>query len=177
MVSDLAAHIRAVPDFPKPGIVFRDITTLLRNPKAFQTALDALHAPLADTPVDKVVGIEARGFIFGSLLAHRLGAGFVPARKPGKLPSTAMRETYELEYGSDAVEIHTDAIMRGERVLVHDDLLATGGTASATCRLIERMQGSIVGISFLIELSFLKGRERLKPHSVFSVIRYESEEQ
>lgn len=177
MVSDLAARIRAVPGFPKAGILFRDITTLLSDPKSFQSALDALYEPFAGMRVDKVVGIEARGFIFGALLAHRLDAGFVPARKPGKLPSTALRETYELEYGSDAVEIHTDAVMPGERVLVHDDLLATGGTASATCRLIERMQGSIVGISFLIELSFLKGRDRLKPHSVFSVIRYESGEQ
>lgn len=177
MVSTLAAHIRAVRDFPKPGIVFRDITTLLRNPNAMQIALDALYEPLAGTRVDKVVGIEARGFIFGALLAHRLGAGFVPARKPGKLPSATMRETYELEYGRDAVEIHTDAITPGESVLVHDDLLATGGTASAACRLIERMQGSIVGISFLVELTFLKGRDRLKPYNVFSVIRYESEEQ
>lgn len=175
MVNDLASRIRAVPGFPKPGIVFRDITTLLNDPAALSAALDALGEPFQGMNVDKVVAIESRGFIFGGLLARRLGAGFVPARKPGKLPATTYREEYELEYGRDAIEIHTDAITPGQRILIHDDLLATGGTAAATCRLVQRMQGSIVGISFLIELTFLKGRERLRPHAVHSVIRYDAE--
>jgi adenine phosphoribosyltransferase len=175
MVNDLSSYIRAVPGFPKPGIVFRDITTLLNNPVAFQSALEALHAPFKQSRIDKVVGIESRGFIFGALLANLFHAGFVPARKPGKLPAAVLREDYELEYGHDAIEIHTDAIRAGEQILVHDDLLATGGTAAATCRLIERMHGTIVGVSFLIELSFLNGRERLRPHAVHSVIRYDAE--
>lgn len=175
MVRDLASRIRAVPGFPKPGIVFRDITTLLADPDAVGAALDALAQPFRQTKVDAVVAIESRGFIFGSLLAQRLGAGFVPARKPGKLPAATYREEYELEYGRDAIEIHTDAIAPGKRILIHDDLLATGGTAAATCRLVQRMQGSIVGISFLIELAFLNGRNRLEPHPVHSVIRYDAE--
>ncbi|MEX2117109.1 MAG: adenine phosphoribosyltransferase [Bacteroidota bacterium] len=174
-MSDLSSHIRSVPDFPKKGIIFKDITTLLKDPIAFQTAVSLLKDHYASTPVDKVIGIESRGFIFGGALAHLLGAGFVPARKPGKLPAPTIRQEYKLEYGVDCVEIHEDAIRPGDRVLIHDDLLATGGTAEATCSLVNRMQGSIVGLSFLVELSFLKGRDRLKPHNVFSLIQYDAE--
>jgi adenine phosphoribosyltransferase len=164
-----------VPDFPKKGIVFRDITTLLKDPAAFREALDAFTSRYESIHIDKIVGIESRGFIFGAALADRLKVGFVPARKPGKLPAQTLKEKYDLEYGSDSIEIHADAIQQGEHVLIHDDLLATGGTASATCKLVERMGGIIVGCSFLIELSFLKGRERLKGYDLFSIIQYNSE--
>ena len=172
---DFASFIRSVPDFPKKGIVFRDITTLLNDPVAFKEVLDRFESRFRSDHVDKIVGIEARGFIFGAALADRLHVGFVPARKPGKLPAKTLKEEYELEYGHDGIEIHSDAISRGERILIHDDLLATGGTASATCRLVERMGGTIVGCSFLIELSFLKGRNRLKGYDLFSIIQYDSE--
>jgi len=175
LVSDLSSHIRSVPDFPKQGINFKDITTLLKDPAAFQTAVSLLKDHYASTRVDKVVGIESRGFILGSVLAYHLGAGFVPVRKPGKLPAPTIRQEYELEYGVDCVEMHADAIRPGERILIHDDLLATGGTAEATCSLVNQMQGSIVGLSFLVELTFLKGRNRLKPHNVFSLIQYDAE--
>jgi len=173
---DLSAYIRSVPDFPKPGIVFKDITTLLKDPVAFREALVQLHAGFRNgPPVAKVVSVESRGFIFGAALAQLLGAGFVPARKPGKLPAKTVRQEYELEYGRDCIEIHEDAILAGENVLIHDDLLATGGTAAATCGLVEQMGGTIVGVSFLVELTFLKGRDRLKPHNVVSVIQYDRE--
>ena len=172
---DFASFIRSVPDFPKKGIVFRDITTLLNDPVAFKEVLDRFESRFRSDHVDKIVGIEARGFIIGAALADRLHVGFVPARKPGKLPAKTLKEEYELEYGHDSIEIHSDAISRGERILIHDDLLATGGTASATCRLVERMGGTIVGCSFLIELSFLKGRNRLKGYDLFSIIQYDSE--
>lgn len=172
---DFASFIRSVPDFPKKGIVFRDITTLLNDPVAFKEVLDLFESHFRSDHVDKIVGIEARGFIIGAALADRLHVGFVPARKPGKLPAKTLKEEYELEYGHDSIEIHSDAISRGERILIHDDLLATGGTASATCRLVERMGGTIVGCSFLIELSFLKGRNRLKGYDLFSIIQYDSE--
>lgn len=175
MVKDLSSHIRSVPNFPKQGINFKDITTLLKDPDAFQSAVALLKDHYASTAIDKVVGIESRGFILGSVLAHQLGAGFVPVRKPGKLPAQTIRQEYALEYGVDCVEIHSDAIQPGERILIHDDLLATGGTAGAACRLVKELQGSIVGLSFLIELTFLKGRERLKPYDVFSLIQYDSE--
>jgi len=172
---DLQKAIRTVPDFPKKGIMFRDITTLLKDRVAFRQAVDALVQHYAGQPIDKVVSIESRGFVLGAPLAYRLDAGFVPVRKPGKLPAETLREEYALEYGTDAVEVHRDAISRGEKVLVLDDLLATGGTAHAACRLIERLGGSITGVCFLIELAFLHGRDRLKSYDVYSVIRYDQE--
>lgn len=175
MHDSLKKAIRSVPDFPKKGIVFRDITTLLKNPVAFNLAADLLYERFKDARIAKVVSAESRGYILGSVLAYRLHAGFVPVRKPGKLPAETIREEYKLEYGSDVLEMHTDAVQKGERVLVHDDLLATGGTIEATCKLVERAGGMIVGLAFLIELDFLKGRDRLKQYDVFSLIRYESE--
>jgi adenine phosphoribosyltransferase len=172
---DLREHIRSVPDFPKPGIVFRDITTLLNHPAAFAAAADALEARYRSSRIDKVVGIEARGFVLGAVLAYRLGAGFVPVRKPGKLPAETIRESYALEYGTDAVEIHRDALVRGERVLLHDDLLATGGTMAAACTLVKRLGAEIVGLSFLVELGFLHGRERLPGYEIHSLVRYDAE--
>jgi adenine phosphoribosyltransferase len=172
---DLYSHIRSINDFPKKGIVFRDITTLLKNFEAFNYAFERLYEKAKDLKIDKVVGIESRGFILGGALALRLGAGFVPVRKKGKLPAETVSETYYLEYGSDTVEIHKDAIQSGDRVLLHDDLLATGGTALAACKLIEKLGGKIVQASFLIELSFLKGRERLKDYEVFALLDYKSE--
>jgi adenine phosphoribosyltransferase len=173
--ADLLASVRTVPDFPKKGIMFRDITTLLKNPAAFAAAIDRTYEHYRDIRVDKVVGIESRGFILGAPLAYRLGAGFVPARKAGKLPAAVTRETYSLEYGTDSVEIHNDAIAPGDRILLHDDLLATGGTMRATARLVERLGGTIVGYSFLIELAFLKGRAALGHGEVFSLLTYDSE--
>ena len=172
---EVKARIRNIPDFPKQGIVFRDITTLLQDPAAFRKANDCFFDHYRSKKIDKVVGIESRGFIFGGVLASRLEAGFVPVRKPGKLPSRTLREEYQLEYGMDALEIHTDSIGRGEQVLVIDDLLATGGTAKASCSLVKRLGGEITGAGFLIELSFLKGREKLPGVEVFSLIRYDSE--
>jgi adenine phosphoribosyltransferase len=155
--------------------VFRDITTLLKDRSAFQRASDVLYEHYKDERVDKVVSIESRGYILGAVLAYRLKAGFVPIRKPGKLPAETISETYSLEYGTDTLEIHTDAIQTGERVLIHDDLLATGGTVQAGCRLVERLGGVILGLSFLIELDFLNGRQKLGSHDVFSIIRYDHE--
>ncbi len=175
MNEDLRDRIRSVPDFPKKGIVFRDITTLLKDPVALAASIDRLADHYRGIPVDKVVSTEARGFILGTPLAYRLHAGFVPARKPGKLPAPATRLEYSLEYGTDAIEIHNDAIAHGERVLVHDDLLATGGTIGATCALVEQLGGVIVGVSFLIELTFLHGRDRLGKYDVFSLVSYDSE--
>lgn len=172
---DLSSSIRSIPDFPKPGIVFKDITTLLRNPEDYRQAIDAFAARYKSVPIDAIVGIESRGFILGAALADRLGAAFIPARKPGKLPATTLREEYQLEYGSDAIEIHTDAARAGDKILIHDDLLATGGTASATCRLVERLGADVVGCCFLIELTFLKGRELLRDYDIFSIIQYHSE--
>lgn len=172
---ELKAVIRNVPDFPKPGIMFRDITTLLKDPRALHGALELLeqHArPLGPT---KVVSVESRGFIFGSALADRLSAGFVPLRKPGKLPAPSLRQEYALEYGTDAIEVHRDAIARGERVLLHDDLLATGGTIRAAAQLVERLGGVVAGMSFLVELSFLHPRARLRNYDVFSIVTYDSE--
>jgi adenine phosphoribosyltransferase len=164
-----------VPDFPKKGIVFRDFTTLLKDPRAMAHVLDLLTDKYAGARADKVVGIESRGFVLGGALACRLGAGFIPVRKPGKLPAETLRQEYQLEYGTDAVEIHRDAIARGDRVLMHDDLLATGGTMKAACTLVEQLGGTIIGISFLIELAFLHGRDVLRPHEVFSILTYDSE--
>lgn len=175
MHEELIRTIRSVPDFPKKGIVFRDITTLLKDRSAFARAADILYEHYRHERIDKVVSIESRGYILGAVLAYRLNAGFVPIRKPGKLPAETLREEYALEYGTDAIEVHADAIRRGERVLLHDDLLATGGTMAAACRLVERCNGVITSLSFLIELSFLNGRQRLGNHDIFSIIRYDSE--
>jgi len=169
---DLAAYIRSVPDFPKPGILFRDITTLLKVPKAFQEAVDRLAELAEEASPELIVAVESRGFILGGAVAYKLGCGFVPARKPGKLPAEALREEYALEYGTDALEIHKDAVPRGAKVVVLDDLLATGGTAAATCRLVERLGGKVMRVVFLIELTDLKGRERLSKWDVVSIIKY-----
>ena len=167
--------IRSIPDFPKKGIVFRDITTLLKDAEALHYAVDQLHSRYEAARVDKVVCIESRGFILGSALAVSLGAGFVPIRKKGKLPAEVIREEYALEYGTDIIEMHLDALKPGERILLHDDLLATGGTMCAAVKLVEKLQVHIVGISFLIELSFLHGRKHLNNYDVFSLVQYENE--
>jgi len=168
----LKKHIRNIPDFPKPGILFKDITTLLKNKGAFKQAVDALAAKYKNKKIDLVVAVEARGFILGGAIAHRLGAGFVPVRKKGKLPYKTNSATYELEYGRDTLEIHHDAILSGERVLIVDDLLATGGTVKAVTDLVQQLQGKIVGIAFLIELKDLKGIAKLKEYPVYSLIKY-----
>jgi len=172
---DLKAHIRNVKDFPKTGIMFRDITTLLKNPEAFNYTLEQLLDFAKDKKINKVVGIESRGFIFGSVLAHKLNCGFIPVRKPGKLPAEKVSIAYSLEYGEDRLEMHKDAIEPGDKVLVHDDLLATGGTMNAVCQLIEQLGGKIVQVSFIVELSFLHGRDKLKPYDVRSIVNYEVE--
>jgi len=165
--------IREVPDFPKPGILFYDITTLLKDRTGFAQLIDALAAHYLERKIDLVLGIEARGFIFGPALAYRLNAGFVPVRKPRKLPAPVARVTYDLEYGSDALEIHLDAIEPGQRVLLVDDLLATGGTMEATLKLVKQLGGEIAGLAFAVELDFLRGRERFKEHDVFSLLHYD----
>ena len=170
-VASLKAVIRDVPDFPKPGIVFKDITTLLKNPKAFRRALDLFTVLCGDHLADKVVAIESRGFIVGAALADRLGVGFVPLRKPGKLPGKTIRLTYALEYGEDCLEIHEDAVTPGERVLIVDDVIATGGTARAAGDLVTKLGGIVAGYAFLVELSFLNGRAHLQG-DVLSLIRY-----
>jgi adenine phosphoribosyltransferase len=169
---DLRAYVRDIPDFPKPGIVFKDITPLLLSPAALDAAVAGLAEMVAPLTIDLVVAAEARGFILGGALARQLGAGFVPARKPGKLPHETVTAQYGLEYGIDSLQVHDDALAGGTRVLVHDDLLATGGTARAVCDLMQRLGGAIVGCAFLIELSFLDGRDRLAPHPVHAVIDY-----
>jgi adenine phosphoribosyltransferase len=169
----LKARIRHVPDFPKPGILFYDITTLLGDAEGFQLALDRLMAPYRDQAIDLVVGIESRGFIFGAAVADRLKAGFAPIRKLGKLPSKTIRASYDLEYGSDSLEMHSDAVKPGSRVLVVDDLLATGGTARATVDLVKSLGGSIQGVAFLIELTSLNGRAKLAGEPVSVVLQYE----
>lgn len=174
-MSSLADSIRDVADFPKPGIIFKDITPLLADPAAFRQAVDQLAEPFRGAGVELVVAAEARGFIFGGAVACQLGAGFVPVRKPGKLPHETAEETYELEYGTDALEIHTDAVRPGQRVLLLDDLLATGGTMLATARLVEKLGAEVVGMVFLIELSFLAGREKLKDYRLVTLIQYEEE--
>ena len=169
---DFKQMIRSVPDFPKPGINFFDITTLLKEPAGLKATIDALSDPYAGARIDTVVGIESRGFILGSAVAQRIGAGFVPVRKPGKLPAKAIKEVYELEYGKDAVEIHADGLDRGQRVLIVDDVLATGGTAAATTRLVKHLGGELHGLAFLIELTFLDGKRQLTGEDVFSVLQY-----
>jgi adenine phosphoribosyltransferase len=169
---DLRGLIRDIPDFPRPGIVFKDITPLLLDPAALDHAISGLAELARPLSVDLVVAAEARGFILGAALAHQLGAGFVPARKPGKLPSETVSAEYTLEYGIDALEVHADALAGGTRVLVHDDLLATGGTAAAVCELVADLGGVVAGCAFLVELGFLRGRERLAPHEVHALIEY-----
>jgi adenine phosphoribosyltransferase len=171
--SSLREHVRDVPDWPRPGIIFRDITPLLAAPDAFALTVDALVAPFADLPIDKVLGIEARGFVFAAPVAYRRGAGFVPVRKVGKLPWRVEREEYVLEYGTDLLEIHDDALAPGERVLIVDDVIATGGTAAAAARLVERLGGVVSGFAFLLELAELNGRAQLDGYSVHAVLRYE----
>jgi adenine phosphoribosyltransferase len=169
----LKALVRTVPDFPKPGILFYDITTVLKDRTGFAMLIDALAAHYIKRKIDLVLGIEARGFIFGPALAYRLNAGFVPVRKPRKLPAPVARVTYDLEYGSDSLEIHLDAIEPGQRVLLVDDLLATGGTMEATLKLVKQLGGEVAGLAFAIELDFLRGRERFPEHDVFSLLHYD----
>jgi adenine phosphoribosyltransferase len=171
-MDQLKAKIRHVPDFPKPGILFYDITTLLKDGEGFGQAIDALASPFKGQAIDAVVGMESRGFIFGAAVADRLGTGFIPVRKPGKLPSRTVRANYDLEYGSDCLEMHCDAVERGARVLVVDDLLATGGTAKATVALLKGQGAEVVGVSFLIELVELNGRARLAGENVTAVLQY-----
>lgn len=168
----LTDYIRDIKDFPKDGIIFKDITPLLNNTAAVDACLQRLSENLSDVKIDKVVGIEARGFFFGTLLAQKLNAGFVPVRKPNKLPFTTLSESYDLEYGTDSLEIHTDAIKKGEKVLIHDDVLATGGTAKAVCNLVEKLGGEIVQCNFIMELSFLNGREKLSNYTIDAAIQY-----
>ncbi len=169
---DLKDFIRDVPDFPKKGIIFKDITTLLKDKDAFKEAIDRMCEPFLDKKVDKIVAIESRGFIFGGAMAYKMGVGFNIARKPGKLPWEKIRETYALEYGEDSLEIHKDAVKKGENVLLVDDLLATGGTSLALAKLVEKIGGNVSGISFLIELTFLNGREKLKDYNIHTVIKF-----
>ena len=164
--------VRDILDFPKKGVVFKDITPLLADAKATEAVLQQLLAPLKNEKIDKVAAIESRGFFFGMLLAHALNVGFIPIRKPGKLPGEVIGEHYDLEYGNSSLEIHTDAIAKGERVLLHDDVLATGGTAQAATKLIEHLGGEIVQCTFLMELDFLHGREKLKKYSINSILNY-----
>lgn len=165
--------IREVPDFPKKGILFYDITTLLKDKLGFATLIDALSEHYLEKEIDLVLGMEARGFIFGPALAYRLNAGFVPVRKPGKLPAATTRVEYDLEYGSNALEVHKDAIQKGQRVIIVDDLLATGGTAAATVNLARQLGGDVCGLGFVVELDFLKGRDKLQGCEVFSLLHYE----
>jgi len=169
---DLVAKIRDIPDFPKPGIQFKDITTLLKDGPSFKAAIDGLLAQVGDRKVDAVVGMESRGFIFGAPVAYALGVGFVPVRKLGKLPADVVSVEYDLEYGSATLEMHKDAIAPGARVLIVDDLLATGGTVAGTIELVKQLRGEIVALAFLIELTFLKGRERLQGHDILTLVRY-----
>ena len=172
-IEDLKKLIRTVPDFPKPGILFYDITTLLKDKTGFAKMIDAFAAHFIEQKIDLVLGIEARGFIFGPALAYRLNAGFVPVRKPRKLPAPVARVTYDLEYGTDTLEIHKDAIKPGQNVVLVDDLLATGGTMEATVKLVNELGGKIAGIAFAVELDFLKGRDRFPEYDVFSLLHYD----
>jgi adenine phosphoribosyltransferase len=171
-MEQLKAAIREVPDWPKKGILFYDVTTLLKRADRFREAIDALIYPYRERKVDLVAGIEARGFIFAPTVAYALGAGFIPVRKPGKLPAATHKATYDLEYGTDSLEIHRDAVEPGQRVLIVDDLIATGGTAKAVAELIEQMGGKVVGLAFLVELEFLNGRQKLPQYEVTSLLKY-----
>jgi adenine phosphoribosyltransferase len=170
---DLKQLIREVPDFPKPGILFYDITTLIKDQGGFRAVIDGLSGHYRPGDVDIVLGVEARGFIFAPALAYALGAGFVPVRKPGKLPAECVSVSYALEYGTDTLEMHRDAIQPGQRVLIVDDLLATGGTAAAAARMVENMGGSVAGLGFVVELTFLNGRAKLPGYDVFSLLQYD----
>lgn len=169
---DLSTYIRDIPNFPKPGVVFKDITPLLKDFKALQLTMESLLRFTTDIKVDKVVGVDSRGFIFAPLLAQKIGAGFVPVRKSGKLPFNTLSEPYELEYGQETLQIHSDAIEKGEKVLVHDDVLATGGTAKAVCKLVERLGGEVVQCNFLIQLTFLDGAKKLDGYPIKSLLQY-----
>jgi adenine phosphoribosyltransferase len=169
----LKKMIRHVPDFPKPGILFYDITTLLKNPQGLKTVIDRMAEAFQDDRIDTVIGMEARGFIFAPALAYHLGAGFVPVRKPNKLPAEVEKYSYDLEYGSDSLEIHKDAVGEGHNVLIVDDLLATGGTAHAVVQLVERLGGKVVGLSFVVELEFLNGRDKLAGYEIASLLKYQ----
>jgi len=173
-MNDLKQQIREVPDFPKPGINFYDITTLLKHPDGLRKTVDALAAQYEGTKVDTVIGVEARGFIFAPALAYHLGAGFVPVRKPKKLPAECASVSYDLEYGQDTLEIHKDAVGNGHRVIIADDLLATGGTAKAVCELVESLGGTVAGLVFVVELEFLPGRQKLEGYDVRSLIKYQT---
>ncbi|HBZ85768.1 MAG: adenine phosphoribosyltransferase [Candidatus Edwardsbacteria bacterium RIFOXYD12_FULL_50_11] len=175
MAVNLEKFIREVPDFPKQGIGFKDITTLLKDAEGFKLAVDQLSEQLKDVKIDAIAVVESRGFPFGSALAYKLGTGLLLVRKPGKLPAKTIRQEYELEYGTDALEIHQDAIKPGQNVLIVDDLLATGGTAMAVAQLVEKLQGKVAAIAFVVELDFLKGREKLAGHKVVSLVHYQSE--
>ncbi len=169
---NLQDYIRDIQDFPKPGIGFKDITPLLISPEATAFCLETLVNSLQNHKIDKVIGVESRGFFFGMLLAQKLNAGFIPVRKPKKLPFTTISASYDLEYGTDTLEMHVDAIKKGDRILIHDDVLATGGTAKAVCELVEQLGGEIVQMNFLMELSFLNGREKLEGKDIFAAITY-----
>jgi len=171
-VDSLKSKIRSVPDFPKPGILFYDITTLLRDREGFRDTIAALAKPFEGKTIDVVVGVESRGFILGGAVADRLNAGFAPVRKKGKLPAHTVRETYDLEYGTDCLEIHSDAVERGQRVLIVDDVLATGGTAAATTALVKKLGGDVQSLAFLVELEFLNGRSKLGREAIHSVLKY-----
>jgi adenine phosphoribosyltransferase len=171
-LKELKDAIRDVPDFPKKGILFKDITTLLKDGDKLRKAVDALCEKYKNVEVDKVLGVEARGFIFAPMVAYKLGAGFVPVRKPGKLPAKTKAVTYDLEYGTDTLEIHEDAINKGDRVLIIDDLLATGGTAAGVVKMVRELGGEVLGVGFLIELAFLNGKDKLSGVDVFSLIQY-----
>jgi adenine phosphoribosyltransferase len=177
LVLEMRSAIRRIPDFPKKGIVFRDITTLWKDPALLNKTVDAIYEHYKDRRVDKVLGIEARGFVFGALLAERFGVGFIPARKMGKLPAERVTEEYQLEYRTDGLEMHRDSVQPGEQILVVDDLMATAGTALAVTKMVERLGGRIVGLAFVVELTFLHGRERLGGYEIFSLVQYASEEE
>jgi adenine phosphoribosyltransferase len=174
-LDDLKSYILSIPDFPQKGIVFRDICTLLQRAAALRQAVDGLAEPFQHEHIDQVVGIEARGFILGGAVACRLGAGFVPVRKSGKLPALTIEKSYDLEYGTDTLAMHRDAIGPGERVLMIDDLLATGGTMAASCEMVKELRGEIVACAFLVELDFLQGRQKLNPYRLLSLIHFETE--
>ena len=174
-MENLKKLIREVPDFPKPGINFKDISTLVGNAEAFRDVVNSMMLSAADLNVDLIAGIESRGFIFGAAMAEKMGVGFVPVRKPGKLPYKTISASYALEYGENTLHMHTDAIQTGQRVLIVDDLLATGGTVGATCALVEKLGGKVAGISVVIELSFLGARQKLAPHKILSLVDYSGE--
>ena len=172
LTKNLKAAIREIPDWPKPGILFYDITTLLKQGNCFTQAIDALTAPYKDEKINVVLGVEARGFIFAPTVAYALGAGFIPVRKPGKLPAEKLQVNYELEYGTDSLEIHKDAVAPGQRIIIVDDLIATGGTAKAVADMVESMGAIVVGMSFMVELTFLNGREKIGRYPIHSVLKY-----